>query len=187
MQHNSSAQAKLGIENYNSVSTTEPYLWIPIVSRTGKKGLHTQFRYNYEERSTGSLYIGKSFSRDSSFSYTVTPMLGWVFGQYNGGSLALNADAAYRKIYISVQSQYTLSKAGREGNFFYTWGEIGYEVTKWFYAGVSSQLTKPYNEKTETEYGILAGINISKMSFPVYVFSPFSNNRNFLIGINLEL
>lgn len=187
MQHNSHAQAKLGIENYNSISKTEPYLWIPIVSRTGKKGLHAEFRYNYEERKTASVYLGKNFSSDSGFSYSITPMLGWVFGQYNGTSLALNTDAGYKKIYISVQTQYTWSKEGKAGNFFYTWGEIGYEATKWFYAGLSSQVTKPYNEITATEYGMLVGFNIKKISIPVYVFSPFDKNLNVLIGINLEL
>ncbi len=187
MQLNSTAQAKVGIENYSSVRRSEPNLWIPMVSRTGKKGLHTEFRYNYEERKTGSVYIGKNFSRDSAFSYSITPMLGWVFGQYNGGSVALNADVAYKKFYLSVQTQYTMSKNSRAENFFYTWGEIGYDVTPWLYTGVSSQLTKLYKEKIETEYGILVGFNVKKISVPVYVFSPFGNDINFLIGINLEL
>jgi hypothetical protein len=187
MQHNLQAQAKLGIENYNSVSRSEPYLWIPIISRTGANGLHTEMRYNYEERKTGSVYIGRKFGRDSTFSYAFTPMLGWVFGQYNGGSLALNMDLGYKRAYISVQSQYSLSSEGSAGNFFYGWGEVGYEATGWLYAGVSCQLTKPYKEKTETEYGMLVGFNIKKMSIPVYVFSPFNDKINFLIGINLEL
>lgn len=187
MQHNLQAQAKLGIENYNSVSRSEPYLWIPIISRTGTKGLHTEMRYNYEERKTGSVYIGKKFGRDSTFSYKLTPMLGWVFGEYNGASVALNTDLEYKQFYISVQSQYTMSATGREADFFYGWGEIGLDVTDWLYTGLSSQLTKPYKERSETEYGMLVGFNVKKMSIPVYVFSPFNNNINFLIGINLEL
>lgn len=186
MQLNCTAQTKTGIENYNLKSTDEPYLWMPIIHRTGKKGLHTEFRYNYEERKTASVYIGKNFSRDSILSYSVTPMLGWVFGKFNGGSVALNADADYKKIFVSVQTQYTASKKGFAGNFFYTWAETGYQPADWFYAGLSSQITKVYKEALVTEYGILIGFNIKKITVPVYVFSPFSKDRNFIAGINIE-
>lgn len=186
MQLNCTAQTKTGIENYNLKSTDEPYLWMPIIHRTGKKGLHTEFRYNYEERKTASVYIGKNFSRDSILSYSVTPMLGWVFGKFNGGSVALNADADYKKIFVSVQTQYTASKKGFAGNFFYTWAETGYQPVDWFYAGLSSQITKVYKEALVTEYGILIGFNIKKITVPVYVFSPFSKDRNFIAGINIE-
>ncbi|MBL7701640.1 MAG: hypothetical protein JNM14_05290 [Ferruginibacter sp.] len=186
MQLNVNAQTKTGIENYNFKSNSEPYLWMPIIHRTGKKGLHTEFRYNYEERKTASVYIGKNFSRDSVLSYSITPMLGWVFGKYNGASLALNADADYKKFFVSVQTQYTVSKDGAADNFFYTWAEAGYEPVAWFYAGVSTQLTKVYKEKNITEFGVLAGFNIKNITVPVYVFSPFSKERNFIAGINIE-
>lgn len=186
MQRNVSAQTKTGIENYNFKSSTEDYLWMPIIHRTGKKGLHTEFRYNYEERKTASVYIGKNFSRDSAFSYSITPMLGWVFGKYNGGSAALNADADYKKVFASVQTQYTVSKNSASENFFYTWAETGYQPADWFYAGVSTQLTKVHKEKAEAEYGVLVGFNIKKITVPIYVFSPFSKERNFIAGINIE-
>jgi len=186
MQLNVTAQTKTGIENYSFKSSNEPYLWMPIIHRTGKKGLHTEFRYNYEERKTASVYIGKNFSMDSNFSYSITPMLGWVFGKYNGGSLALNADADYKKVFVSVQTQYTVSKNGAAENFFYTWAETGYQPVDWFYAGVSTQLTKVHKEKIVAEYGVLVGFNIKKITVPVYVFSPFSKERNFILGINVE-
>jgi len=187
MQLNVNAQTKIGFENYNLSSKNEPFVWMPIIHRVGKKGLYTEFRYNYEERKTASVYIGKNFSHDSALSYSITPMLGWVFGRFNGGSVALNADADYKKFFISVQTQYTASKNGASENFFYTWAEIGYEPVEWFYTGVSTQLTKVYKERLETEYGVLIGFNIKKINIPVYVFSPFDKKINLLIGINLEL
>lgn len=186
MQLNCSAQTKAGVQSYNLKSSNQPYLWMPVIYRTGKKGLHTEFRYNYEERKTASVYIGKNFSRDSALSYSITPMLGWVFGKFNGGSVALNADADYKKFFVSVQTQYTASKNGTSQNFFYTWAETGYQAVDWFYAGVSAQLTKVYEEKAAFEYGILVGFNIKKITVPVYVFSPFGKERNLIVGINIE-
>jgi len=186
MQLSCTAQTKTGIENYNLKSANEPYLWMPIIHRTGKKGLHTEFRYNYEERKTASVYIGKNFKRDSTLSYSITPMLGWVFGKFNGGSVALNADADYKKFFVSVQTQYTASKDGAAKNFFYTWAETGYQPVDWFYTGVSTQLTKVHEEKDVAEFGLLVGFKIKKITVPVYVFSPFGKGRNFIIGINIE-
>jgi len=186
MQLNVNAQTKAGIENYSLQSSNEPYLWMPIIHRTGKKGLHTEFRYNYEERKTASVYIGKNFSRDSTLSYSVTPMLGWVFGKYNGGSVALNADAEYKKIFVSVQTQYTASKNSAAENFFYTWAETGYQPVDWFYAGVSTQLTRVQDEKASVEYGVLVGFNIKKITVQVYVFSLCSKDRNFIVGMNIK-
>jgi hypothetical protein len=186
MQLNCRAQTKAGMESYNLKSSNEPYLWMPIIYRTGKKGFHTEFRYNYEERKTASVYIGKNFCRDSALSYSITPMLGWVFGKFNGGSVALNADAGYKKFFVSVQTQYTAGKNGADNNFFYTWAETGYQPVDWFYAGVSTQLTKAYEEKAAIEYGILVGFNIKKITVPVYVFSPFGKEQNFIVGLNIE-
>lgn len=186
MQLNVNAQTKTGIENYNLKSSNEPYIWMPVIHRTGKKGLHTELRYNYEELKTASVYIGKNFSRDSTLSYSITPMLGWVFGKFNGGSVALNADADYKKFFVSLQTQYTASKNGAAGNFFYTWAETGYQPVDWFYAGVSTQLTKIYKEKKIAAYGLLVGFNIKKITVPIYVFSPFGKDRNLIVGINIE-
>lgn len=186
MQPDVYAQTKTGIENYNLKGNNEAYLWMPIIHRTGKKGFHTEVRYNYEERKTASVYVGQNFRRDSILSYSVTPMLGWVFGEFNGASAAVNADADYKKFFASLQTQYTVSKDGASQNFFYYWAEAGYQPADWFFAGISTQLTKVYKETAVTEYGTLVGFNIKKITIPVYVFSPFSSRRNFIVGINIE-
>lgn len=180
------AQSKSGIESYHFLSNNAAYVWMPVVHHVGKKGFYTEMRYNYEELNTASVYAGKSFSRDSALNFTVTPMLGLVFGKYNGASVALNAEAEYKKIFMSVQTQYTISRTGAADNFFYTWAETGYQPVKWFYAGVSAQLTKIHVEKAEPEYGALIGFNIKKINIPVYIFSPFSKTQNLIIGINAE-
>lgn len=186
MLHKATGQSKTGIENYNFLSNREAYTWMPVVHHLGKKGLYTEMRYNYESRNTASVYVGKSFERDRTISYSFKPMLGIVFGKFNGGSLALNADAGYKKIFASMQTQYTISKAGVEEDFFSNWSELGYQLVKWFYTGLSTQLTRLYKTNVEAEYGMLVGFTLKKLTIPVYVFSPLSNNRSFIIGINTE-
>jgi len=186
MQLNVAAQAKNGIENYNFLSSKEAYVWMPVVHHKNKNGIYTEMRYNYEALKTASVYMGKNFAKEGRVSYDVTPMIGMVFGNFNGGSLAVNMELEHKKTFISMQTQYTISRDAKENNFFFNWTELGYQPLKWFYTGVSTQQTQVYKTKFISEYGILAGFIIKKITIPVYVFNPLNTNRNFIIGINTE-
>jgi len=186
MQLNAAAQSKSGIENYNFLSSAAAYVWMPVIHHTSKKNVYTEMRYNYEDIKTASLYLGKSFTKKAAFGYTVTPMMGWVFGNFNGGSLAMNIDVDYKKTFASMQTQYSISSDNVANNFFFNWTELGYQPLKWFYAGVSTQQTIQHNGNVQSEYGVLAGFVINKITIPVYVFNPMSKNKNFIIGVNTE-
>lgn len=178
------AQAKTGIENYTSLVSGEKYVWMPVVHHQGKKGLYTEMRYNYEAPKTASVYLGKSFSREAALSYEITPMAGFVFGEYTGASLAMNVALEHKKIFFSSQTQYTMNKDNRMDNFFFNWSELGYQPVKWFYTGVSAQLTKLYKNTLMPEYGLMLGLVIRKITIPVYVFNPLGTKKNYIIGIN---
>lgn len=186
MQLNAAAQAKSGIENYNFLSSKEAYVWMPVVHHQSKKGTYTELRYNYEAAKTASVYAGKSFNKKGIFEYTITPMLGLVLGNYNGGSLAINAEATYKKTFVAMQTQQTISSDAVNEHFFFNWTEIAYQPLKWLYAGVSTQQTKLHNSGFKSEYGLLAGFVIQKVTIPVYMFNPLSTNKNFIIGINTQ-
>lgn len=185
-QLNADAQTKNGIENYNFLSSKEAYVWMPIVHHQSKKGFYTEMRYNYEDIKTGSVYLGKNFNKTGAINYSVTPMLGIVFGKYNGGSLAMNIDVENEKAFLSAQTQYTVSSNEIESNFFFNWTELAYQPLKWFYSGVTMQQTKIYNASFKSEYGVLIGFLIKKITIPVYMFNPLNKNRNFIVGVNIE-
>jgi hypothetical protein len=186
MQHDVAAQTKSGIENYSLFNRNDGFLWMPVVHHTGKKGLYTEMRYNYEELRTASAYIGKNFSSEAGLSYAITPMIGIVMGDFNGGSIALKTELEHKDLFLSMESQYTVSKAGVEDNFFFNWTELGYQPLSWFYAGVSVQATKIYKTKLLAEQGFFAAFVIKKFTIPVYVFSPFRPGKNFIVGVNME-
>jgi len=186
MQHDIAAQTKSGIENYSSFSRNEGFSWMPVVHHTGKKGLYTEMRYNYEDLNTASAYIGKNFSKEAGVSYTITPMLGIVMGNFNGGSIALKTELEHKDIFLSMETQYTMSKDGIEDNFFFNWTELGYQPLSWFYTGITLQGTKAYKTKFFAEQGFFAGFVIKKLTIPVYIFNPFGAGKNFIIGVNVE-
>jgi hypothetical protein len=180
------AQSKTGIENYTLLRAGNEYLWMPVVHHTGKRGLRTEIRYNYEASKTASVYLGKSFSKDGPLSFDLTPMAGLVFGEYTGGSLALNSECSYKKFFFSTQAQYTINRHSRSDNFFFNWSELGFQPVHWFYAGLSSQYTRLHDTPGLGEWGFMFGVTIRKLTIPVYLFNPGSAQRNYIVGINVE-
>jgi hypothetical protein len=87
----------------------------------------------------------------------------------------------YKKISFSSQSQYTFSIEDQAANFTYSWSDLTYQLNEWVSAGVSLQQTRGLFEK-----GILVKGAYKKLSIPLYVFSPLTNERYFVLGLNLE-
>ena len=180
------SQPKTGLESYNYLRSGKESVWMPVVHHLTGKGIYTEMRYNYEELGTVSLYGGRSFNGEGKLSYDITPMLGAVIGKYNGGSVAMNIDLGYKKIEVSTQAQYTVNTDSHTDNFFFNWSEFTYQPLKWMSAGLSIQQTKLYKTNLKSEYGLLACFSVKNFSLPVYLFSPFRNEQNIIVGINVE-
>lgn len=181
-----SAQSKTGIEHYSMISSGKAYQWVPVVHHQGRKGFYAEMRYNYEAARTGSVYAGKSFSKDGALSWELTPIAGIVFGEYNGISMGLNTELEYKQFFLSGQTQYTLNKDSRVDHFIFNWSELGYQPVKWFYAGISAQFTQLYKSAFVAEYGLMLGLVIKKITIPLYVFNQTGGKKNYIIGINAE-
>ena len=186
LEINAAAQTKSGVESYHSLSRNEAYVWMPVLNYTSKHGFYGEARYNYEELQTGSLYAGKNFTGGKKINYSVTPMLGVVFGKYNGGSVAANVDFEYEKIFFSAQLQYTVNKENKEENFFYNWSELGSKIGNKFYGGISIQQTKLYADKMSADMGLLLGFETGKITVPLYLFNPLNEKRNVILGLIIE-
>jgi hypothetical protein len=186
MLHKLQAQVKSGLENYHAISRGVPVTWMPVLHCMNKEGWYAEARYNYEDINTASVYMGKSFSGGHDLSFTITPMAGIIFGKYNGAALASNCDLNYKKIFFSGQLQYTLSKIGKSDNYFYQWLETGIQCTKWFFAGITVQQTKLYQQKMITMPGLMFGFQKKNITVPVYFFNPNKNNISLLLGIIIE-
>ena len=179
-------QSKSGVENYNMISGKREYAWMPIVHYHTKKGIYTELRYNYDAEKAFSVNAGKTFSKKGEFNFDVTPMIGLVMGSFKGYNLNMNQQAEYKKFFYSTQAQYTIAAIEKNENFFYSWSETGYTISKKFFAGVSCQLTKLRAVPALADAGVMAGISLGNFSFPIYYFRPFSRNSFVIAGINYE-
>ena len=120
-------------------------------------------------------------------------MAGYSTGRFTGLSLAINTDAEWKKIFLSSQTQYSLSIKKNDSliikknadNFFFSWSELGYNFSDHFFAGLAMQYTCQAGEN-DFKPGFLAGLSFKNLSFPCYVFSPFHPGRYFVLGVNYE-
>jgi hypothetical protein len=171
-QLNAVAQSQLSFEQYYNVGGGVPATAMPVAGFQTNNGFYAEGRYNYEALNSFSLYMGRTFSKESALSYSISPMAGAVMGQYSGGSLAANISLGYKNFYLYSQPQYTFSLAGAENNYIYSWTDFTYSPKDWLSVGVSLQHTKPYKDKGYVQNGVVIETAIKNFTFPVYVFSP---------------
>lgn len=179
------AQTKAGIEQYQYLGRPGENTILPILHFESTKGWYAEARYNYDELQTFSFYAGKSFSGGQNFSWSLTPMLGFAVGNLQAGSTGLNLDLEYQNLFLSAQSQFTVALDKVNTNFFYNWSELGYTVSKNFFAGLTLQFTRQ-SHVSDIEPGLMAGLEFKNISFPIYVFKPLSPARYFIFGVNYE-
>lgn len=183
------AFAQAGLEQYYYVQGKQPVEFVPIVTFETPGNWYTEARYNYEEKNTFSLYAGKKFSGERKrLMYTLTPILGAVAGEFDGGSAGVNTTLELKKLFFSSQSQYTFSAKDPVHDFFFNWSEVGYEVSSWFYLGLSLQHTQMLHSNTALfEHGAVIGFEFGRWTIPIYSFNTFDSSRYFVLGINLGI
>jgi hypothetical protein len=186
IQLNVSAQAKAGIEQYSYIGAQSAGAIVPSLHFQSPGNWYAELRYNYEDAQTLSLYGGKIIEGGNDLEYSITPMIGFSSGLFTGISFATNAEAEWKNFYLSSQTQYSMAVKENCENFFFSWSELGYNVSRHFFTGLAMQYTGQEGIH-DFEPGFVAGLSLKSFSFPFYVFSPFhSDRRYFVLGVNYE-
>lgn len=178
-----------GVEQYYYMQDKEAVVFVPIVNFQAKNNWYGEARYNYEEQKTFSIYAGRKFSGQyKKLSYSLTPIMGAVMGELDGASAGVNVSAELRDFFFSSQSQYTFSPNDPACDFLFRWSELGYEVSSWFYLGLSMQHTRMLHTHSDLfEHGAVIGFEFGNWTIPIYSFSTFNRGRYFVLGINFGI
>lgn len=159
----------------------------PIAQIQNHKNWYAEARYNYEEARTISFYLGKVYSKEGIFEYSVVPLFGGVVGRFNGGSVGLNVDFEYKQFYFSSQSQYTFSLDDEINNFYFSWSELGYQPLNWLYGGMAVQETYfPQTAEQLFHPGFVVGFSFRQWTFPLYGFKTGKSAEAFICSIIYE-
>jgi hypothetical protein len=185
MRHNTNAQSKCVFENYNYWGRQTSGIFVPMIHFETNNNWYAEMRYNYEDAQTLSFFGGKTFSGGNAVTYAITPMTGFSVGRFTGFSLATNIETEWRNFYISSQSQYSMALKKENSNFFFSWSELGYNISDHVFGGLAMQYTMQTNDNI-FEPGIVVGISFKNISMPFYVFNPFRADHYFVLGLNYE-
>jgi hypothetical protein len=134
--------------------------------------LHLEFRYNYEDLETASVFGGYSFQTGDVLELNVTPVVGLVLGNSDGIAPGALLDLGYKKLSISNEFEYFLSFEEKESNFFYAWSEIVYSLKDWIWFGIAGQRTRAFESDLEIQRGFLLGFGYNNFELSGYVMNP---------------
>ena len=139
--------------------------------RADRGWTHLEARYNYEDRQTGSLWLGYNLSLGEKLVLEATPMVGGIFGNTTGVAPGYLFTLSYKKISLYSDGEYVFDTKNSAGNFFYSWNELTYSPTEWFRAGLASQRTRAYQTPLDVQRGFFAGFSYRRVDFTTYVFN----------------
>ncbi len=182
--HKGHTQTQGGAEQYYYMGERQTFTIVPIVYYETSKNWYIEGRYNYEALNTMSVYAGKTFGKKAAISYSASPVIGAVIGRFNGGSIGVNSEADYKKYFFSSQLQYTFSIKNKTENFLYNWSDFSYRALSNIYAGFSVQQINLYKERCKLEKGFFVKASFNNWAIPLYIFSPSSKERYFVLGLN---
>lgn len=184
--HKAHTQAQGGVGQYYYMGESQPFSFVPIAYYQSSNKWYIEGRYNYEANRTMSVYAGKTFEKNAAVSYSASPIIGAVMGNFNGGSIGVNSEADYKRCFFSSQLQYTFSVQDRTENFVFSWSDISYQALNNIYAGFSVQQTNLYKEQGRLEKGVFVKASFNKWSLPFYVFNPAARERYFVLGLTCD-
>jgi len=145
--------------------------------------LHLEARYNYEDRETGSVFVGWNLSFGEELKLGLTPMLGGVFGRTNGIAPALTLTLEWGPLAFWSQCEYVFDLGDSSGSFFYAWSELSVSIVDWLRAGLVLQRTRVFQTNTEVQGGPLLGVSIWKLSTTVYLFAPGQEDQFVAVAV----
>jgi hypothetical protein len=140
--------------------------------RADRNWVHLEARYNYEDRQTGSLWLGYNVSLGKNLVLEATPMVGGIFGNTTGVAPGYLFTLSYRKISLYSEGEFVFDTKTSTGNFFYSWNELTYSLTDWLRVGLASQRTRAYQTPLDVQRGLFAGFSYKKVDFTTYIFNP---------------
>lgn len=150
------------------------------------KSIHFEARYNYEDRETGSVFGGYMFEGGGELSWSLTPMVGFVFGNTDGFAPGLLTSFSWKKFDFYSESEYVVDFAGKENNFFYTWTELAITPFKNFRTGISGNRTRLYQSDLEVQKGIFTQYSFWKLTAGLHYFNPFSDDYFLIATMSIE-
>jgi hypothetical protein len=173
-----------GLELYLYLQDDDDFL-MPIV-RADHGSLHLEGRFQYEDRHTGSAWVGWTFSTGDAVQLEVVPMAGAVVGQTNGLAPGLEATLSWKSLELYTEAEYVFDLEGSEGDFFYDWTELTWQALPWLSLGLSAQRTRLYQSDLEIDRGVFAAVATGAAELSAYAFNLDGDSPFAIVAVSLS-
>jgi len=134
--------------------------------------LHLEARYNYEDRETGSVFIGRNFEFGENVTLTAVPMIGIVLGSTQGVAPGAEVGISWRRVELYAESEYVFDLEASDDSFLYTWIEATVAPVDWLRVGLVTQRTRTYETRLDIQRGLLIELSRGSLSFGFHWFNP---------------
>lgn len=148
--------------------------------------LHLGLRYNYEDKETGSLWVGYNFEVGEKLAFRATPLVGGIFGNTTGVAPGYLVGITWKRLELSTEGEYVFDTRDSTGSFFYSWMELSYSPQDWCRAGLVVQRTKAYQTTLDIQRGLLIGFSHKKVSFTTYIFNAGWTDPTVVLSLGLN-
>lgn len=142
-------------------------------------------RYNYEARASASAFIGWKFSGGKEVAWTVTPLIGTLFGRVQGTVPGLEVSVSWKSLDFYTEAEYVLDRQDSNDNYAYAWSELGWKPVEWLRVGLVGQRTRVVNNGRDFQRGLLAQAFFGPATLSAYAFNPDNAKRYTTIAFGL--
>jgi len=163
----------------------EEFLVVAIV-RADRGNLHLETRYNDEERGTGSLWAGWTFSFGEKVTLDLTPMLGALAGDLDGVAPGVELDFNWKRLSFYFEGAYIHDLDDSHESFVYGWSELSFAITDWLDAGLVGQRTRLYDNGLDVQRGLLIGLSWRRLGLTGYFFNPGGDDHFEVVSLSVE-
>jgi hypothetical protein len=105
-----------------------------------------------------------------------------VFVRLNGFAPGLETNLTYKKFNFNSQSEWVIDFAGKEGNYIYTYLQLGATVFDKLELGFAAQRNRLYETGYDIQRGVFAQYTLWKINAGLTYYNPFSSGY-FLVAI----
>lgn len=148
--------------------------------------LHLEARYNYEGQDTVSAWLGYNLVAADGESWTVTPMLGGVFGDTKGIAAGVELSAAWRSFGFYSEGEHLFAADDDADDFTYFWTEVDWSPLDWLRVGFVSQRTRAWETDLDILRGLLVGFTFHNVSVTTSLFEPGSDDETLVVTAGVE-
>lgn len=141
-----------------------------------------ELRYNYEDRKTGSILLGRAIDLEQENLLQLIPTIGITFGNRLGISPGLTTVLESKQVRAFSQNQYFIGRKKYE-SFFLSWSAVLFRMKGALFLGISEQVLSSNGYPLQ----VLSTPVVSFKKLPWYIdfyyYNFWNNDKMIAIGI----